>query len=102
MQGSAEPYLDPSHERYAPKLAATVAAWTAVGETLSAKQSPKRQLLKWLRENAAQFGLSDDEGKPNERGIEEIAKVANWAPGGGAPKSTESQTESDLDDSIPF
>jgi hypothetical protein len=88
-QGSGEPYLDPKHERYANKLAAAVAAWKAISRKPSAKQSPKQQILKWLRENAAQFGLSDEDGKPNERGIEEIAKVANWAPGGGAPKSSE-------------
>tara|TARA_R110002049_G_C9172824_1_gene562131 strand:+ start:1466 stop:2131 length:666 start_codon:yes stop_codon:yes gene_type:complete len=89
VQSSSEPYLDPKHERYANKLAAAVAAWKAVGTTATAKQSPKQQILKWLRENAAEFALSDEEGKPNERGIEEIAKVANWAPGGGAPKSNE-------------
>jgi hypothetical protein len=43
--------------------------------------------MKWLRENASEFGLSDDDGKPNETGIEETAKVANWQPGGGAPKT---------------
>ena len=43
--------------------------------------------MKWLRENGADFGLSDEEGKPNELGIEECAKVANWQPGGGAPKT---------------
>jgi hypothetical protein len=89
VQGFSEPYLDSNHPRYAPKLAAAVAAWKAVGDGLSKKQSPKQQILKWLRENAAQFGLSDEDGKPNERGIEEIAKVANWAPGGGAPKSSD-------------
>ena len=89
VQGSSEPYLDPNHEQYAHKLAAAVAAWKAVSANATAKQSPKSQILKWLRENAAQFALSDEEGKPNERGIEEIAKVANWSPGGGAPKSNE-------------
>ncbi len=88
-QGSREPYLDPKNERYAHKLAAAVAAWKAVSANTTAKQSPKQQMLKWLRENAAEFALSDEEGRPNERGIEEIAKVANWAPGGGAPKSNE-------------
>lgn len=88
VQSSLEPYLDPKHERYAPKLAAAVSAWKAVSPSPSVKQSPKQQILKWLRQNAAQYGLSDEDGKPNERGIEEIAKVANWAPGGGAPKTS--------------
>jgi hypothetical protein len=33
--------------------------------------------MKWLREHAADFGLTDEDGKPNETGIEEAAKVAN-------------------------
>lgn len=78
-------YLDPCNSRYAPKLAAAVRAWQAV--TDPAGKHPKQALTKWLRENAAAFGLSDDEGKPNEQGIEEAAKVANWQPSGGAPKT---------------
>jgi hypothetical protein len=78
-------YLNPSHPRYAPKLAAAVRAWQAV--TDPAGKHPKQALMKWLRENAADFGLTDEDGKPNETGIEEAAKVANWQPGGGAPKT---------------
>ena len=73
------------NERYAPKLAAAVRAWQAV--TNPNGKSPKQALVKWLREHAAEFGLSDDEGKPNETGIEEVAKVANWQPGGGSAKT---------------
>jgi len=50
-------------------------------------KTPKQALAKWLREHAAEFGMTDDEGKPNETGIEEAAKMANWQPGGGAPKT---------------
>lgn len=78
-------YLDPVHPRYAPKLAAAVRAWLAVDDPKG--KHPKGALMKWLREHAADLGLSDDEGKPNELGIEECAKVANWQPGGGAPKT---------------
>jgi len=78
-------YLDKSHARYANKLAAAVNAWLAVEDP--AGKHPKGALVKWLREHAAEYGLSDDEGKPNEQGIEECAKVANWQPGGGAPKT---------------
>lgn len=79
------PYLDASNPRYAPKLAAAVNAWLAV--TNPNGKTPKSALAKWLRENAAPYGLSDDEGKPNEQGIEETAKVANWDAKGGAPKT---------------
>jgi hypothetical protein len=81
-------YLDPRHPRYAPKLAAAVLAWRAVGnESASSGKSPKQVLMKWLREHAADFGMTDEEGKPNETGIEEAAKVASWQLTGGAPKT---------------
>jgi hypothetical protein len=81
----APDYLDPRHARFAPKLAAAVRAWLAVQDPQG--KHLKQALAKWLREHSAEFGLSDDEGKPNEQGIEECAKVANWQPGGGAPKT---------------
>jgi hypothetical protein len=81
-------YLNPEHPRYAPKLAAAVQAWLAVGENAGKDgKSVKQSLLKWLREHAAIYKLSDDDGKPNETGIEECAKVANWQDKGGAPKT---------------
>lgn len=81
----APDYLDRRHPRYAPKLAAAVRAWLAVEDPKG--KHPKQALMKWLREHSAEFDLSDEEGKPNEQGIEECAKVANWQPGGGAPKT---------------
>lgn len=81
----APDYLDPKNPRYAPKLAAALRAWQSV--TDAGGKHPKQALAKWLREHAAEFSMTDDEGKPNETGIEEAAKVANWQPGGGAPKT---------------
>jgi hypothetical protein len=78
-------YLDPQNPRYAPKLAAAVRAWQAVVDP--GGKSPKGALTKWLREHAAELGFTDEEGKLNETGIEDVAKVANWQPGGGAPKT---------------
>lgn len=81
-------YLDPTHPRYAPKLAAAVNAWLEVGNSSeNSGKSVKQSLMKWLRENASLYKLSDDDGKPNETGIEECAKVANWQDKGGAPKT---------------
>lgn len=88
LASGAPSYLDSVHPHYAPKLAAAVQAWQAVENTELGGKSPKQMLCKWLREHAAEFGLSDDDGKPNETGIEETAKVANWQPGGGAPKTS--------------
>lgn len=78
--------LNPFHS---PKLAAAVAAWTAVtsdSKRLRGK-SPKQAIAGWLTENAAKYGLLNPNGSPNKQGIEEIAKVANWQPNGGAPKT---------------
>jgi hypothetical protein len=81
----APDYLDRNNTRYAPKLAAAVLAWQSVTDT--AGKHPKQALMKWLREHALEFGMTNDEGRPNETAIEEVAKVANWQPGGGAPKT---------------
>ena len=82
------PYLDPSHPRYAPKLAAAIAAWIAIeDETMVLRKSPKQALASWLIQHADEFSLLDESGKPNETGIEECAKVANWQRKGGAPKT---------------
>jgi hypothetical protein len=81
----APDYLDPSNPRYAPKLAAAVHAWQAVTEP--GKKSAKQALEKWLRENAASYGLVDDDGNPINQAIEECSKVANWNAAGGAPKT---------------
>jgi hypothetical protein len=84
---SAPNYLNPKHSRYAPKLAAAVRAWEAAEEIAqTSAKSPKTILIDWLREHAKKFELLSD-GKLNETGIEEVAKVANWKPTGGAPKA---------------
>lgn len=78
-------FLDPKNSRYAAKLAAAVRAWQAVTEP--GKGSPKKALEKWLREHAVEFGLTDEEGNPVNQAVEDCSKVANWQPGGGAPKT---------------
>lgn len=95
--GAAAPdYLNSQDPRYAPKLAAAVCAWEALGDpALLRGRSPKKALTVWLRKHAVEFGLTDEEGKQNETGIDEVAKVANWQPKGGAPKTPD-------DDDIPF
>ncbi len=83
----ADDFANPFGAFYVPKLAAAVDAWKAV--TADPKRwrgkSPKKALEAWLRENAATYGLLNKDGSPNMTGIEEIAKVANWKPTGGAP-----------------
>lgn len=78
-------YLNTSDPRYAPKLAAAVRAWQAV--TDPGGRAPKQALAKWLREHAAEFDMAGDDGNPINQAIEDVSKVANWQPGGGAPKT---------------
>jgi hypothetical protein len=45
----------------------TGATWQATAnEAAISGKSPKQALVKWLREQAAEFGLTEDDGKPNE------------------------------------
>ena len=85
-------YLDPTHERFAPKLAAAIRAWEAVGEEKSIKGTPKQRLEKWLRLHASEYGLTQKDGKPNESAIAQIAKIANWNLQGGAPTTLAPQS----------
>jgi hypothetical protein len=97
---------DPEGEFYAPKLSAAVRAWrevTADPNALSGK-SPKRALEVWLRKHANEYGLTSKDGNPNELGIEEICKIANWKPTGGAsptPGAKPGPTNSDKVEDIP-
>ena len=79
-------FADPFSQFYAPKLAAGVAAWNEVTSKASLlhNKTPKKALEKWLREHASEFGLTKEDGNPNNQGIEEICKIANWKPEGGA------------------
>ena len=88
--GSDAPdYLDPANTSYAAKLAAAIAVWRAITSDpeSTAGSSVKKAMQKWLRKHAGQFGLTKEDGNPNEQGIEEIAKIANWDTKGGAPKT---------------
>ena len=65
------------------KLAAAVKAWEHfyIHGLTHPKKSPKQNILAWLRENAESLNLD------SEQSMEEIAKIVNWKPDGGAPKS---------------
>jgi hypothetical protein len=82
-------FLDSGHPNYSAKLAAAIAAWQAVTDDpkLLRAKSVKAALTRWLRENAKKMCLTKKGGSVNEQAIEEIAKVANWDPKGGAPKT---------------
>jgi len=73
-------YLNALHEHYSPKLAAAIEAWKTISadSALRVGKTVKQALVIWLRQNANKFGLTKEDGKPNEQGIEEVAKIANW------------------------
>jgi hypothetical protein len=82
-------YLSRRHDNYSPKLAAAIEAWKAVStdEKIRSGKTVKQALVVWLRKHADEFGLTKDDGNPNEQGIEDVAKVANWDTAGGVPKT---------------
>ena len=86
-------YLSKSHEDYSPKLAAAIQAWKVVSADPAMRRGKtvKQALIIWLRQHANEYGLTKEDGNPNEKGIEEVAKVANWETTGGAPKTATSE-----------
>jgi hypothetical protein len=82
-------YLSESHPNYSAKLAAAIEAWKSVSADAELKRgkSVKQALVVWLRQHANEFGLTKEDGNPNEQGIEDVAKIANWDTRGGAPKT---------------
>lgn len=85
---STPDYLDPVNDHYSPKLAAAIGVWEAISTdpSLMRGTTAKQAMMKWLRRNADKYGLTKDDGSPNEQGIEEVAKIANWDSKGGAPR----------------
>ncbi len=82
-------YLNPADLHYAPKLAAAISAWEAVKKDPLATRgkTAKQAIVIWLRRHADRYGLTKEDGSPNEQGIEEVSKIANWDTKGGAPKT---------------
>ncbi len=99
--GTGEPdrLSDALSEFYAPKLAAAVRAWNEVTSDPAALngKTPKKALEIWLRKHANEYGLTNKDGNPNELGIEEICKVANWKPSGGAAPTPTPSAKPSLD-----
>jgi hypothetical protein len=82
-------FLSKSHENFSSKLAAAIQAWKAVtaDPELRNGKSVKQALMVWLRQHASEYGLTKEDGSPNEQGIDDVAKVANWDTKGGAPRT---------------
>lgn len=85
------PYLNKEHPRFAPKLAAAIAAWEAMNDpdNLDLGNTPRQALEAWLMKNATRLGLVTANGTPIKQTIENIATIANWNTQGGAPRTGE-------------
>jgi hypothetical protein len=84
-QSNTPDYLDTSHPRYSPKLAAAVKVWEALEDNnLREGKSTKAAAKAWLETRYKELGLIHD-GKINATAIEEVAKIVNHDTGGGAP-----------------
>ncbi|MGF7191987.1 hypothetical protein JOE11_005060 [Robbsia andropogonis] len=89
------PYLDQSHRRFAPKLAAAVRVWIAMeDENLRQGKSVLESNKQWLTANYKDLGLTHRRDNPvnrtkigdiNKSAVDEAAKIANWDQDGGAP-----------------
>ena len=92
-------YLDPSNKRHSPRLAAAVKAWQAMeDENLRRGKSAKDAMEQWLESNYKSLGLVHEKsslhpkhgykaGDMNKTAVSEAAKIANWEPNGGAPRT---------------
>lgn len=87
---TSDEFRNPDHPRYSPKLACAVAAWEAV-ETRYGNRSVKQSLERWVRENGSDFGLGYNKSGVPKAAAEEIAKVVNWQPQGGATPTASSR-----------
>ena len=90
-----EKHLNQNSEFYAPKMAASLNSWKYVTSNPEALigHTPKQAIDKWLRLNANEYGLTKEDGSPNESAIQEISKIANWKPEGGASKTPVTKTK---------
>jgi len=80
--------LDKEHPRFSPKLAAALKAWSAFDDIETLKgNSPKTAVRNWLLKNAHELNLCKKNETPSKTAIEEIAKIVNWKPQGGAPET---------------
>ncbi|MEC7118810.1 MAG: hypothetical protein VXW65_02770 [Pseudomonadota bacterium] len=83
-------FMNPNHEHYSPKLAATVAAWEAAnqikqnspaeGRTIEGK-TVKAWATNWLQKHAKGYGVSN--GDDTKTAFEQMAGIMNWDTTGG-------------------
>lgn len=85
-------YLNKKHSCYSPKLAGAIRGWEAIQEDPKYQDNGKTikaNLGAWLVAHAADYDLVNEKGDVMNSTIGELAKIANWSTGGGAPRTPE-------------
>jgi hypothetical protein len=90
-------YLNPNHSNFSSKLFAAIEAWSAISKDKNSLngQTPKKAIEKYLKNNAEKLGLLKNDGSINITAVEEICKICNWKPEGGAAKTLTRLPQSD-------
>ena len=86
-------FMNPDHEHYSPKLAATVAAWEAANQAKQNRPAEGKNIdgktvkawaIEWLQENAARYRVLND--KETITAFDQMAGIMNWETTGGRSK----------------
>lgn len=93
LSGTSDDFLDQDDQKYAPKLAATIAAWRHVKSNPINGLSVKQQLTNWLNDNSARFWPEGMDAKVTDTFVKEAARIANWDADGGRPSIAENKVE---------
>lgn len=98
-KGDPQSFMNKEHPRFSGKLACAVAAWKAV--LIPAKnKTPKQTVEAWVIANGVQYGLANGEGTVPQTAVDEIAKVVNWQPQGGAARTGGQVPETSPEDEL--
>jgi len=84
--GNPDSIMNKEHPRYSAKLACALAAWEAV-KFSSKNKTPKQTIEAWVMANGVRFGLQGKDGTVPGAALEEVSKVVNWQPQGGAART---------------
>lgn len=84
--GDPDSFMNKDHSRYSAKLACAVDAWRSI-KTESKNKTPKQTIETWVTANGVSYGLQNNDGTVPGATVEDISKVVNWKPQGGAART---------------
>lgn len=89
--GNKDSFRNAENPRYSPKLACAIAAWEAISRAAPNK-SVKQTIQDWVQSNGVRFGLGENM-VVSPTAAEEVAKIVNWNPKGGANPTSSGVSE---------